>query len=139
MPYPLPMRRFLLVTVLIVAAAVSPSTAEPQAASGGTVVLRPSTPEPQIVQGGAFVVRGSSQANANVRRTTPGNNQPVVAPRAGWDHNYDTTGFDRRYDTSYDRNYDTTGIDRNVDPNYDTTGSDRNYDTTGFDRNYNRP
>lgn len=68
---------------------------------------------------GPAVLRGSVPAGLG-----------MLAPRPGFDHNYDVD-FDRDYDhAGFDRKYDTTGIDRSYD---------RHYDTSGFDRRFDRP
>jgi hypothetical protein len=106
----------------------------PSAGADNGIVLQPtpSTTAPEAAPGGTVVLRGTPPANANVDQAGPGggpgggsasNRAAGPVPRAG---NYDTGGFDR--------NYDTTGIDRNYNRNYDTTGFDRNFDRSGLSR-----
>jgi hypothetical protein len=58
----------------------------------------------------------------------------VILRGQGWDRNYDTSSFDRRYNAGFDRRYDTTGIDLNYDRNYNTNGFDRSFDRSGLSR-----
>jgi hypothetical protein len=63
------------------------------------------------------VLRGSTPSSANTPQPSRSVENsvvlqgPAIAPRAGFDHDYDARD-DRQYDgTGFDRNYDTSGFD----------------------------
>lgn len=119
------MTRFIRRTAFMAALAIAaPAWAQGVLTSENVVSPGPAfRPPPETGPGGTVVLRGSpvalnvSPPGLEMSRRESINYQPAVTlpPGGGWNHRYDTTGFDQRTDRSYDaagfdQRFDQTGL-----------------------------